>query len=212
MGIPVLVLGESGAGKTASLRNFAPDEIGIFSVTGKPLPFPTKLPKVDNAKYQQITASLQANKLKAYAIDDSQYLLVFDEFERAQVTGFSKFTEMAQSFYRLIRAAANTSNDTCVYFLHHIDHDEGGHIKAKTVGKMLDNKLVVEGLFPVVLLADVVDGKHIFHVHTEGSSTVKTPMGMYETDTIDNDLKAVDTTIRKYWGLASLKNDTGKKE
>lgn len=206
MGIPVMVLGASGSGKSTSLRNFKPDEIGIFNVASKPLPFRGKgLLKVDKASYPLITKVLRENKLRCYAIDDSQFLMVFDEFNRAKEVGYQKFTDFALNFYNLVQTVINdTSPDTVVYFLHHTDLDDYGHIKAKTVGKMIDNKLTLEGMFSVVLLCGTDGKEHWFETQSDGSNTAKTPLEMFPDARIPNDLKMVDDTIREYWGLKPI--------
>lgn len=201
MGIPVLVLGESGSGKSTALRNFDPAEIGIFNVASKPLPFRKKMMVVNGAGYGTILKSLSNPKLKAYAIDDSQYLLAFEFFDRAQETGYGKFTELALNFLNLIQfVIMNTPPDVIVYFLHHTERRDDGVLKAKTIGKMLDEKLTVEGLFSIVLLCQARQDKHVFVTQSSGISTAKSPMDMFPAE-IDNDLKAVDTAIREYWGL-----------
>lgn len=201
MGIPVLILGESGSGKSTALRNFNPGEIGIFNVASKPLPFRKKLPMVNGATYRTIIKGLSAPKLKAYAIDDSQYLLAFEFFDRAKETGYNKFTDIALNFRNLIQfVITSTPPDCIVYFLHHVETNADGTLKAKTIGKMLDEKLTVEGLFSIVLLCRSEKDKHYFVTQSEGYSTAKSPMDMFPEE-IDNDLKLVDTTIREYWGL-----------
>lgn len=202
MGLVVLVLGESGSGKSTSLRNFKADEVGIFNVAGKPLPFRQKMDRVvNNCTYNQILATLKANNLKRYVIDDSQYLLAFDSFDKANETGYGKFTNMAVSFERLIRTAAMaTSEDTITYFLHHTELAENGRIKAKTLGKMLDNQLTLEGLFSIVLLAQADGAEHYFITNSDGTNPAKSPMEMFEPQ-IDNDLALVDATIRDYYGF-----------
>lgn len=202
MGIPVLILGESGSGKSASLRNFGEEEIGIFNVASKPLPFRKKLPKLDGATYDSIIRSLSAPKLKAYVIDDSQYLLAFEFFDRAKEVGYQKFTDIALGFRNLIQfVIERTPADVIVYFLHHIERTDDGHIKAKTIGRMLDEKLTVEGLFSIVLLCQTDGKSHWFSTQSDGFSPAKTPMEMFEEPRIDNDLKMVDTTIREYYEL-----------
>lgn len=201
MGIPVLVLGESGSGKSCSLRNFEPDEIGIFNVAAKPLPFRKALPKVDKATYGTIIGGLKKASRKVYAIDDSQYLLCFEMFGKAKETGYQKFTDMALNFYNLIQTVINDTPDDCiVYFLHHTEMTTDGKLKAKTIGKMLDEKLTVEGLFSIVLLCTTDGINHQFVTQSDGYTTAKSPMEMFEP-TIDNDLKMVDKTIREYYGL-----------
>ena len=200
MGIPVLILGESGSGKSTSMRNFDPDEVGIFNVASKPLPFRKKMKKVDGASYGIILTALKAPKLKTYVIDDSQYLLCFEMFAKAKETGYNKFTDMTLNFYNHIQfIIRQTPPDVIVYFLHHTETD-GDKVRAKTVGKMLNEKLTVEGLFSIVLLCQTDGVSHSFVTQSDGSSTAKSPMEMFPL-TIDNDLKLVDSEIRKYYEL-----------
>ena len=206
MGIPVLIMGESGSGKSASLRNFEPNEIGVFNVASKPLPFRKKLMTIENAGYQVILNELASPTLKRYAIDDSQYLLAFEFMDHASEKGFEKFTIMAKNFYDLIVIARDyTPPDCIVYFLHHIEtaYDNSGNrrLKAKTVGKLLDEKITVEGLFSIVLLCQSDNtNRHYFVTQSCGNSTAKSPMDMFPLE-IDNDLKLVDKTIREYYGM-----------
>lgn len=204
MGIPVLVMGQSGSGKSTSLRNFNENEIGVLNVAGKPLPFRKKLQIIDNADYQKIIKVLSRPTLKTYVIDDSQYLMAFSMFSRARETGYSKFTDIAVDFTNLVKfILERTPKDVIVYFLHHTEVDEQGRTKAKTIGKMLDNQITLEGLFSIVLLAYSRDGRYYFLTQNDGASTVKTPMEMFNDKVIDNDLKAVDSVIREYWGLTT---------
>lgn len=199
MGVPVLVMGFSGSGKSASLRNFEPDEIGIFNVASKPLPFRKQLPLVNKATYGVIQAGLKKNNLRCYVIDDSQYLMAFGLFDRAKEVGYTKFTDCAVNFRNLIDFIVNqTTDDTIVYMLHHIDRDDNGYIKAKTSGKMLDNQLTLEGLFSIVLLCETDGKEHWFTTQSDGFTTAKSPMEMFPQK-IDNDLKLVDKTIREYY-------------
>lgn len=196
-----MILGESGSGKSASMRNFEPEEIGIFNVASKPLPFRKKLKKVDGATYGTILKGLSTSKLKCYAIDDSQYLLAFEAFDHAKETGYGKFTDIALNFRNLIDfVIRKTPEDCIVYFLHHTEITDTGRIKAKTIGKMLDNQLTVEGLFSIVLLCRTDGTRHYFETQSDGYTTAKSPMEMFERE-IDNDLKMVDTTIREYYGI-----------
>lgn len=203
MGIPVLVLGESGAGKSASMRNFDVNEVGIFNVASKPLPFRKKIPKADGATYSTIIKTLSAPKLKKYVIDDSQYLLCFEMFRTANETGYQKFTNMALNFYNLIQfIISRTPPDVIVYFLHHTETTADGKVKAKTIGKMLDEKLTVEGLFSVVLMCQTDGVSHKFITQSDGCTTAKSPMEMFDNE-IDNDLKFVDAKIREYYELTT---------
>lgn len=203
MGIPVLILGASGSGKSTSMRNFEPEEIGIFNVASKPLPFRKKLPKVNNATYQIIYKVLQNPSLKKYVIDDSQYLMAFESFDHAKETGYAKFTNMALNFRNLIDfVVTKVPDDVIVYFLHHTELTDDGKLKAKTLGKMLDNQLTVEGLFSIVLLCQVEGSDHFFITNSDGSNPAKSPMEMFDMK-IDNDLKFVDKTIREYYEMDS---------
>ena len=203
MGIPILILGASGSGKSTSLRNFDPDEVGIFNVASKPLPFRKKLKVVNNATYSLITKVLANPQLKKYVIDDSQYLMAFESFDHAKETGYGKFTNMALNFRNLIDyVIKKTPDDVIVYFLHHTELTDDGKLKAKTLGKMLDNQLTVEGLFSIVLLCQVEGSEHFFITNSDGSNPAKSPMEMFDMK-IDNDLKFVDKTIREYYEMDS---------
>lgn len=201
MGIPVLIMGESGSGKSTSLRNFEPEDISIFNVAAKPLPFRKQLPRANGATYSTILEKLSEPTKRTYAIDDSQYLLAFEFFDRAMEKGYDKFTMMALNFRNLIHfVITRTPSDCIVYFLHHTEETKNGMLKAKTIGNMLDEKLTVEGMFSIVLLCRAGKDKYFFQTQSGGISTAKSPMGMFPLE-IDNDLKLVDTTIRDYWGL-----------
>ena len=202
-------MGESGSGKSASLRNFAPNEISVFNVTSKPLPFKqgkTKLPKIDNATYADIANALANPNKRAYVIDDAGYLLSFEMFKRANETGYSKFTDMAKNFFDMLDFI-NTKlpNDIIVYITMHTEDDSEMHrVKVKTIGKMLDQNLKIEGLFSIVLRAVQTEDGYKFVTRDDMVSTAKSPIGMWEEDMIDNDLKAVDTTIREYYDMKPL--------
>lgn len=212
MGIPCLVLGASGSGKSASLRNFKPEEVGVFNVASKPLPFRNQLPVANKATYEKITAGLRKNSKKCYVIDDSQYLMTFDSFSRAKEKSYDKFTDFALRFYNLVQTAIlETTDDTIVYFLHHIDREDTGYIKAKTLGKMLDNQLTLEGMFAIVLLTEADEKKHYFVTQSNGMNPAKSPMGMFPLK-IDNDLAYVDKTIREYYGFNNVKEEENNEE
>lgn len=196
-----MIIGESGSGKSTSLRNFEPHELAVFNVASKPLPFRKKLPKVNSASYKDIIGNIKQGKYKRYVIDDSQYLMAFSMFDRAKETGYGKFTDAALEFYNLTQfIIKETPPDCIVYYLHHTEISDTGKIKAKTSGKMLDNQLTLEGLFSIVLMSSTDGMNYKFITQSDGHTTCKSPMEMFERE-IDNDLKLVDTTIRKYWGL-----------
>ena len=219
MATAVLIMGESGSGKSASLRNFAPNEISVFNVTSKPLPFKqgkTKIPKIDNATYTDIANALANPNKRAYVIDDAGYLLSFEMFKRANETGYSKFTDMAKNFFDMLDFI-NTKlpNDIIVYITMHTEDDSEMHkTKAKTIGKMIDQNLNLEGLFTIVLRAMQTEEGYKFITRDDRVSTAKSPMGMFESDKIDNDLKEVDRIIREYYDMKPLvdnKSTTTKK-
>lgn len=201
MGIPVLILGESGSGKSTSIENFDIDEVGIFNVASKLLPFRKKFNKFNNVNHGHIINALRQPRLKKYIIDDSQYLMSFELFDRAKETGYGKFTDIALKFRNLIHFIITaTPDDVIVYFLHHTEESEGGKIKAKTTGKMLDSQLTLEGLFSIVLLCETDGNEHKFITQSDGYTTCKSPREMFERE-IRNDLKLVDNTIREYYEL-----------
>lgn len=208
MGIPVLILGESGSGKSASLRNFEPSEVSIFNVAGKPLPFRKRLPTMTTADYGQIMAGISKSQKKAFVIDDSQYLMCFESFARAKDAGFGKFTDFALHFYNLVQfVIRQTPADVIVYFLHHTETDSNtGKVKAKTMGKMLDNQLTLEGLFSIVLQCATDGKKHTFITQSDGYTTCKSPMDMFPPE-VENDLKMVDQTIRNYYEMNEKENE-----
>lgn len=208
MGIPVLVLGESGSGKSASLRNFDAADVSIFNVAGKPLPFRKRLPTMATASYNDIKAMIQKSGKKAFVIDDSQYLMCFESFAKAKDTGYGKFTDLALNFYNLVQfVIRNLPSDVIVYFLHHTETDGNtGKVKAKTLGKMLDNQLTLEGLFAIVLQCMTDGQKHVFITQSDGYNTAKSPMEMFPLE-IENDLKLVDKTIREYYDMTEKEND-----
>lgn len=211
MGIPVLIIGESGSGKSASLRTFEPEDVSVFNVAAKPMPFRKKLPTKATSDYNAIIACIKASQKKAFVIDDSQFLMCFEAFAKAKETGYGKFTDMALHFYNLVQfVIRQTPPDVIVYFLHHTEvAGDSGKIKAKTLGKMLDSQLTLEGLFAIVLHC-VTDGKnHSFVTQSDGLTTAKSPMEMFEP-VIENDLKFVDKTIREYYGLSSDNNENEK--
>ena len=210
MGIPVMIMGESGSGKSTSLRNFKKDEVGVMNIAGKPLPFrtdivPYNINKVAKEKgkdrYSLIKNAITKSNVKSIVIDDSQYLLAFESFDKAKDVGYGKFTDMAVNFKKLIEFCIDdTPEDKIIYFLHHCETTDLGKVKAKTIGKMLDSQLTVEGLFSIVLLC-ITDGQdHKFITQSDGTTTAKSPMDMFERE-IDNDLKFVDEQIREYYNI-----------
>lgn len=204
MGVACLILGESGSGKSASMRNFKENDVRVLNVASKPFPFRNvnKLKKADKATYDMIKGVVKSGQVLSYVIDDAQYLMAFESFDKAQIAGYGKFTEMAKNYEEMLRTIQeDTPPDTIVYVMQHVDTDDIGKVKAKTLGKMLDQQLTVEGLFTIVLLAKADERGHYFLTQSDGTNPCKSPMGMFDDVKIDNDLKMVDDTIREYYGL-----------
>lgn len=214
MALPVLILGRSGSGKTYSIKNFKPGEVGVISVEKGRLPFRSELKvaripsfagsediksyaSLNAAKYAWVENLIRQTKTKSLVIDDSQYLLVNELFDRAAEKGYDKYTQMAANFRNLIHFINDLpEEDKIVYFLHHSETDSDGREKCKTIGKMLDEKLTVEGCFDIVLYCQ----DHKFYTQGNGMSTAKTPEDMFPLE-IPNDLKFVDSEIRKYYQM-----------
>ena len=217
MAIPVLIIGPSGSGKTYSIKNFSADDVGVISVEKGRLPFRSDIKVVkiqvkdrksvkdyatlNRARYAWIMDAIRTAKCKSIVIDDSQYLLVNELFDRAAEKGYDKYTQMAANFRNLIHFINELpEDDKIVYFLHHTETGPDGREKAKTIGKMLDEKLTVEGCFDIVIYCQ----DHKFFTQSNGQSTAKTPEGMLELEMV-NDLKLVDDAIRNYWNLGGDK-------
>jgi hypothetical protein len=202
MGQAVLIVGESGTGKSASLRNFQRGEVTYFNVAGKPLPFKGRFAYEHiGDSYRKIKQGLKELQTPVAVIDDCQYLMANEYMRRSDERGYDKFTEIAKNFWELITMVAELPYDKVVYFLSHIETDATGKEKVKTIGKMLDEKITVEGLFTIVLKTKVQDGKYSFSTQNNGNDTVKSPIGMFTANEIDNDLKAVDDAVRAYYEL-----------
>ena len=196
-----MIYGQSGTGKSTSMRNFTNDEVAVINVSGKPLPFRSKLTTYDTDSYTKISSALNKIERKSIVIDDATYLMVNEFMRTAKVAGYQKYTDMAVNFNSLVAQASQLASDKIVYFLGHSDLKDDGTEHFKTIGKMLDNYVTVEGKFTIVLKTVVQDGKYYFSTHNSGQDTVKSPLGMFEDNYVDNDLKAVDTIIREYYGI-----------
>ena len=200
MGIPVLIMGESGTGKSCSLRNFAENEISLINVSGKFLPFKKKFEynaKLEDAK--EIIELMKSAPTKTIVIDDSQYIMGFAEMHRRNEKGYQKFTDIGGNYFDILDEVRRLPDDVIVYLLSHTETTNEGIVKAKTSGQMLDKKITLEGLFTIVLRTEVKEGRYLFRTHNNGFDTVKSPMGMFDSDEIENDLKAVDSVIRNYY-------------
>ena len=220
MGIPVLIIGESGSGKTYAIKNLDPEKVGIFLCEKNRLPFRKQFPtykvrnmqrQTDNNQVQIVRQSaviqtvLRSPKQKIYVVDDSQYIMANEYFDRANEKGYDKFVDIGANFRNLIHLVNNElPDDVIVYFLHHPETDSNtGKTKAKTIGKMLDEKLTLEGCFDIVLHARTDGQEHWFSTQSDGTDTAKSPEEMFEPK-IPNDLAFVDKTIREYYGMEAV--------
>ena len=229
MGIPVLIAGESGSGKTYSIKHLDPEQVGVFLCEKSRLPFrkPFNTYKVRNVQkevdgqtkiFRQsfvIQTMLRNPKVpkKIYIIDDSQYIMANEFFDRAGENGYQKFVDIGANFRNLIHLVNNElPDDVIVYFLHHPEMDSNtGKMKAKTIGKMLDEKLTLEGCFDIVLFAKTDGQEHWFQTQSDGTNTAKSPEGMFP-DKIPNDLSLVDRTIREYYSIELLVTKENKEK
>lgn len=215
MGIPVLVMGSSGSGKSTAMRNLDRKSTAVFNVAGKPFPFKGSFDMVcGTSDVDKIITILKRNTTNCYVIDDSQYLMSFKLIEKINEKGYEKYTEIAKDFKKLIDTiVSETSQDTVVYFLHHTETLDDGKVKAKTSGKMIDNWLTLEGLYSIVIMAVATESKHLFITQSDGTNTCKSPMEMLDNP-MDNDLVLVDKAIREYYELpkAGLRQQNGKQK
>lgn len=195
----VLVLANPGTGKSSSLRNLKPEEVTVVSVTGKELPFKTDIKSITPKNAAEVVKIVNDSKKPIVVIDDANYLLSFEEMARATEVGYTKFTQMAQNFFNIIKAIIDKNSDQVFYIMAHSETEEDGTLRLKTTGKMLSEKIVIEGLTNIVLNAMVDDdGEFVFKVKTDGLG-VKTPLGMFDTPTVPNDLAVINKKIKEFY-------------
>jgi hypothetical protein len=216
MGVLVYVLGRSGTGKSYSMRNFAKDEIGVVNVQGKILPFKGSgsidIVNTDSSDDIVKTIKAMAKKYKIIVVDDFQYVMANEFMRRATERGYDKFTEIAKHAWDVADCVRTLPADVIVYVMCHTDTDQDGFEKLKTIGKLLDEKIVLEGMSTIVLKTAVSDGQYMFLTQNNGKDTVKSPEGMFPAYAIDNDLKYVDEKIRSYYELGEFLTDEEMKE
>lgn len=207
----IMLIGKSGSGKSTSMRNFSHEELALINVNKKPLPFKGKFDStLESTNYEQIEKAIFTTQKKVIVIDDAGYLItnqfMMGHGENKGNAVFELYNSLADNFYKLIKfCQEKVADDKTVYFVMHEDKNDFGDIKPKTIGKLLDEKVCVEGLFTIVLRAECLNGEYVFHTKTDGSDVTKTPMGMFDKETVENDLKEVDRTIRDYYDLPQLK-------
>lgn len=213
MAIKVMIQGESGSGKSTSLRNFADDEILYINIGNKPLPFRKKFETVTSDKASVIIDAMKKTKKKVIVLDDVQYCIANSYMRRSLEKGWDKYSEIAFDYFQLLDAPDSLPDDVIVYYMSHTEVDETSGIeKAKTIGKSIDKYVTVEGKFTVVLKTAVADGTYNFITQNNGHDRVKSPIGMFDSFSIDNDLKYVDEKIRNYYFMEDAKTDDEIKE
>lgn len=199
--VPILLIGASGTGKSTSLRNFKKEDVAIVNVLGKPLPFKSELnaPKCDD--YNIILKSILNTDKKTIIIDDANYLITNEFMNKSSVKGYDKYNDMANNFWNLINGIKAIKGGKTVYLIMHEDSDENGNIKPKTIGKLLDDKCNIQGLFTICIRSMYENGKYIFRLKTNGQDCVKTPFGMFDEEEMENDLNAFNEVVRDYYDL-----------
>lgn len=212
MSIPILIIGESGTGKSAALRNMPAEDTLLIQAIDKPLPFKgggwrkftpeTKGNIFVTDKAAEIQTLCMGTKRKSIVIDDFQYVMANEFMRRSDERGYDKFTEIGRNAWNILTMASNLPAGVRVYILSHSDTSESGRVKLKTIGRMLDEKITVEGMFTIVMRTIVRDGEHYFSTRNSGHDTVKTPIGLFDAELIDNDLALVDNAIRGYYDIA----------
>lgn len=216
MSYACLILGESGTGKTCSLRNLDPKNTLLIQPVRKPLPFRSagwKEIKANGdgnniivcADPQKIINFMKVAPFDVIVVDDWQYILASMYMAARNVKGFDKFTEIGGAGFDIAKAASELGENKRVYVLAHTTSDEFGNTRIKTLGKLLDDKIVVEGMFTTVLRTHVENGRYLFSTQNSGSDTVKSPMGMFSEQYIENDLAAIDRVICDYYGITNEK-------
>lgn len=207
MAIGVLVLGESGTGKTFSISSFKENEVKILSVAKQILSFRGKYEIVKTPTADDVIREMRNTSKKNIVIDDFQYILGLPMMRRIGEKGWDKFNDISQPYADVLDAINGLPDDTIVYFLSHTETAEDGKTKIKTIGKALDKYITIEGLFMIVLGTHVIDQKYFFTTQNNGNNTVKTPYGMFDNMYIPNDLKYVEDKIRNYYYMDGAKSD-----
>ena len=207
MAIPVLIIGKSGSGKSASMRNCVGKSFSLINVLKKPLPFRGAIPTIQTDDYNYIMRAMQSSQAKSIVIDDAGYLIT-NHFMRGHSTAgkgngvFALYNDLGDQYWKLVQFVVNSlSEDKIVYFMMHEDKNDFGDVKPKTIGKMLDEKVCLEGLFTIVLRCITDGDRHLFITQSTDGAVSKSPMGMFPELEIDNDLYMVDQTIREYYGF-----------
>lgn len=209
----ILIMGESGTGKSTSIRNCDPSITAIVNPVGKPLPFrgaknyETLNGETDAEIICDFMKNQAKNGKKIIIIDDFQYILAIPYMNRIKETGWDKYNDFGANYFTIIDVCNELPGDVCVYYLTHCETLESGLTTVKLIGKLLREKITVEGLFTIVLKTGTSEGKYYFFTQNSGKDTVKSPIGMFDAFSIDNDLAYVDAKIRNYYEMDGAKSD-----
>lgn len=206
MAIKTLICGLSGTGKSTSARNLK--EVAVVNPVNKPLPFKNHFEMLNGVTDSaEIIEFMKSTKAKVIIVDDFQYLLSIPYMRRIKETGWDKYNDFASNYFDIISVCDELPEDVTVYFMTHTETLEDGTETVKLIGKLLREKICIEGLFTTVLKTMVNDGKYYFITQNNGHDTVKSPLGMFESYAIDNDLAYVDAKIRNYYELDGAVSD-----
>lgn len=207
MATPVLIIGKSGSGKSTSMRNcIDKEDWNLIRVLNKPLPFKGKINGWSTDDYQTVMKCLAQSKAKNIVLDDAGYLITNMFMTKHSSAGagngvFTLYNQIGDHFWNLIQYIVKLPEDKIVYVIMHEDTNDFGQIKPKTIGKLLDEKVCIEGMFTIVLRCIGESGKHLFVTQSADGAVSKSPIGMFDDLTIDNDLLIVEKAIREYYEI-----------
>lgn len=211
MGQLVFILGRSGTGKSFSMRNFPPEKLAVVNVQGKILPFrgsaAIEATNVDQSDKIVKALEIYAKSYKSIVVDDYQYVMANEFMRRSAERGYDKFTEIGRHAWDIANTVRDLPPEVIVYVMCHTDRDDEGNEKIKTIGKLLDEKICLEGMSTIVLKTNVSDGQYSFLTQNNGRDTTKSPAGMFPSYAIENDLYYVDQKIRNYYGFKESLTD-----
>jgi hypothetical protein len=215
MGKLVYIMGKSGTGKSRSMKNIPADQFGLINIEGKDLPFGKTAPafKVERVVCDRSDDIVEAvkkfsRKFSIVVIDDFQSVMTNEFMRRSQEIGYQKWTDIGKHVWEIAEVAKEIPDDCILYVLCHTEENDNGGEKIKTLGKLLDQNVVLESKSTIVLKTGVEDGKYFFCTQNNGKDTVKSPEGMFPSYAVQNDLKYVDDAIRNYYDLPGARTDS----
>ena len=207
----ILIMGESGTGKSTSMRNCDPATTAVVNPVGKPLPFKAKFDMLNNeTDARKITRYMKeqaAAGKKLIVVDDFQYILAVPYMNRIKETGWDKYNDFGANYFEIIDVCKDLPDDVVVVYMTHLETLDNGLTTVKLIGKLLREKITIEGLFTVVLRTGVNEAKYYFYTQNSGKDTVKSPLGMFPVYAIENDLAYVVDKVRNYYEIGEFKTD-----